>query len=373
MKSRVAHFRFAVFLILGTLIAISLQGICQDDSMGNETASAAASTEHTGRYQGSSIFNPGSASFFQDDSMSNATGSVASSTGHTGNANSGSSGQGAAGVNQDDSQPDIRGRAEISTRHTGISSQDSEKGASSGYQGSNPDNANTIGNNMGTNNVGTNNAGTNNGGNSGQYGSKEGASGFSGSGSMNGEQSSGQSGLAGASGGFGGPNERGGNDLHSSVPPTSSNGGSNRLWIQGMNGGCIITCPVGTSLNLEADVPSGGIGDLLDVTIRSGNSQAARYRFVPGYNALTFTPGQADRHILLFIINNQPSNVLIVDTIDAYSREAGYSVSRPPMQSSYPDGSETYREPVQLPKHLPGGRDAVTYSEPEMTDDYLGS
>jgi hypothetical protein len=43
------------------------------------------------------------------------------------------------------------------------------------------------------------------------------------------------------------------------------------------------------------------------------NSKYNTYQFNPGYNTMNFNADQVGRHVLLFVVNNQPSNVVIVD------------------------------------------------------------
>jgi hypothetical protein len=37
------------------------------------------------------------------------------------------------------------------------------------------------------------------------------------------------------------------------------------------------------------------------------------YQFNPGYNTMNFYADQVGRHTLYFVVNNQPSNVVVVD------------------------------------------------------------
>jgi hypothetical protein len=37
------------------------------------------------------------------------------------------------------------------------------------------------------------------------------------------------------------------------------------------------------------------------------------YQFNQGYNTMDFNAGQVGRHTLYFVVNNQPSNVVVVD------------------------------------------------------------
>jgi len=90
---------------------------------------------------------------------------------------------------------------------------------------------------------------------------------------------------------------------------------SNDLWISGQtNWTQYAAIPVGSSLQLLANVPSGGIGSffkLIQTNAISTDYKTARFN--PGYSSMSFIAGQTGRHMLYFVVNNQPSNVVIVD------------------------------------------------------------
>jgi hypothetical protein len=96
----------------------------------------------------------------------------------------------------------------------------------------------------------------------------------------------------------------------------STYGGSNALWIQGSTSWTqYVECPRGSYLRLLAYTSSGGKADFYKID--PGNMWRYKlYSFYPGYNRLTFNPDEVGRHILLFVINNRPSNAVIVDVID---------------------------------------------------------
>jgi hypothetical protein len=43
------------------------------------------------------------------------------------------------------------------------------------------------------------------------------------------------------------------------------------------------------------------------------SSKYSTYQFNPGYNTMDFNADQVGRHMLYFVVNNQPSNVVVVD------------------------------------------------------------
>ncbi len=96
----------------------------------------------------------------------------------------------------------------------------------------------------------------------------------------------------------------------SMVPPRT-----NDLWIQGTgNWTQYAVVPIGTQLQLVANASAGGPGGFYEV-IQAGNATLNynTYQFFPGYNAITFNAGQVGRHMLYYVMNNQPSDVVVVD------------------------------------------------------------
>ena len=93
---------------------------------------------------------------------------------------------------------------------------------------------------------------------------------------------------------------------------------TNDLWIQGAsNWSQYVVSPVGRSLQLVANAPVGGSAGFYEVV--QTNTTAPKYRtyqFNPGYNTMNFNANQVGRHMLYFVVNNQPSNVVIVDVFD---------------------------------------------------------
>ena len=49
------------------------------------------------------------------------------------------------------------------------------------------------------------------------------------------------------------------------------------------------------------------------------------YQFNPGYNTMNFVADQVGRHMLYFVANNQPSNVVIVDVFAQAQRNSDMS------------------------------------------------
>jgi hypothetical protein len=130
----------------------------------------------------------------------------------------------------------------------------------------------------------------------------------------------------------------------------------NELWIQGSAGPSQIewsqsvVCPAGTGLQLVAFVPAGGQADFFEtIQTNSVNASSKRYNFYSGYNDMQFTANQIGRHILLFVVNNQPSNAIIVDVISPAppavqasqgAGQASYTGAMPPANQQYATGGQ---------------------------------
>ncbi|RQW80583.1 MAG: hypothetical protein EHM14_04265 [Methanothrix sp.] len=90
---------------------------------------------------------------------------------------------------------------------------------------------------------------------------------------------------------------------------------TNDLWVQGETSWSqYVVSPVGTWLQLVANVPVGGSAGFYESVQTDKTTQRySTYQFNQGYNTMNFYAGQVGRHMLYFVVNNQPSNVIIVD------------------------------------------------------------
>jgi hypothetical protein len=90
---------------------------------------------------------------------------------------------------------------------------------------------------------------------------------------------------------------------------------TNDLWIQGAtNWAQYVVTPVGTWLQLVANAPVGGPAGFYEIVQTETNTvKYNTYQFNPGYNTMNFNADEAGRHMLYFVVNNQPSNVVVVD------------------------------------------------------------
>lgn len=98
---------------------------------------------------------------------------------------------------------------------------------------------------------------------------------------------------------------------YTSIVPSKTND----LWIQGAtNWTQYVVSPVGTWLQLVANAPVGGPAGFYEmVQTDTTSSKYKTYQFNPGYNTMNFNADQVGRHMLYFVVNNQPSNVVVVD------------------------------------------------------------
>jgi hypothetical protein len=90
---------------------------------------------------------------------------------------------------------------------------------------------------------------------------------------------------------------------------------TNDLWIQGAtNWTQYVVSPVGTWLQLIAYAPvEGPAGFYETIQTDTTSSKYKTYQFNQGYNTMNFNADQVGRHMLYFVVNNQPSNTVIVD------------------------------------------------------------
>lgn len=113
--------------------------------------------------------------------------------------------------------------------------------------------------------------------------------------------------------------------------------GGNSLWIQGATSWTqYAQVPQGSSLSLLATSSSGGNGYLYEIN-PSGMLSKNNFYFFPGSSQIGFWADTIGQHILLFIINGQVSNSVVIDVV-AYT---------PPYQ--YP----TYQYPTLVPSIQP--------------------
>ncbi len=98
---------------------------------------------------------------------------------------------------------------------------------------------------------------------------------------------------------------------YSSTVPSNTND----LWIQGAtNWTQYVVSPVGTWLQLIAYAPVEGPAGFYETTqTDTTSSKYNTYQFNQGYNTMNFNADKVGRHMLYFVVNSQPSNVVVVD------------------------------------------------------------
>jgi hypothetical protein len=98
---------------------------------------------------------------------------------------------------------------------------------------------------------------------------------------------------------------------YASIAPSRAND----LWIQGTgNWSQYVVVPVGTWLQLVATAPVSGPGGFYEITqMENATLEYNRLQFYQGYNNISFNADRAGRHMLYFVVNNEPSNVVIMD------------------------------------------------------------
>jgi len=92
---------------------------------------------------------------------------------------------------------------------------------------------------------------------------------------------------------------------------------TNDLWVKGAtNWTQYVVSPVGTWLQLIAYSPVEGPAGFYEVIqTDTTSSKSKTYQFNQGYNTMNFNADQAGRYMLYFVVDSQPSNVVIVDVL----------------------------------------------------------
>jgi hypothetical protein len=112
----------------------------------------------------------------------------------------------------------------------------------------------------------------------------------------------------------------------------------NELWIQkGLDWSAYAIVPTGTGMQFIAFAPAGGQADYYEIQQTDAlNITSKRVNFYSGYNSLNFRADKVGRHVLLFVLNNQPSNSIIIDVISQAPPTVQTSVAMPPSSNMPP-------------------------------------
>ena len=99
------------------------------------------------------------------------------------------------------------------------------------------------------------------------------------------------------------------------------------LWIQGANNWTqYVVCPVGTWLQLVANAPAGGSAGFYEVVqTDTASTKYMIYQFNAGYNSMNYMADKVGRHMLYFVLKNQPRNVVVVDVFSQAPTISGSS------------------------------------------------
>jgi hypothetical protein len=102
--------------------------------------------------------------------------------------------------------------------------------------------------------------------------------------------------------------------------------GGNYLWIEALLGWTqYISVPQYSSLSLMAYTPTGGRGMIYEIypsTDYQGSYLQNVFNFYPGYNRLYFRGDITGRHVLTFVLNDQPSNSVVIDVLGGTTPES---------------------------------------------------
>ncbi len=94
------------------------------------------------------------------------------------------------------------------------------------------------------------------------------------------------------------------------------------FWIEnGMGWSQYTSIPQYSSISLIAYTPIGGRGEIFEMFPRNSGSalqgvyKEIYYNFNPGYNRIMYRGDVIGRHHLMFTINDEPSNGIIIDVV----------------------------------------------------------
>lgn len=123
--------------------------------------------------------------------------------------------------------------------------------------------------------------------------------------------------------------------------------GGNSLWIQGPTSWTqYAKVPTGSRLSLLAIASTVGNGYLYEI-YPSGRLVWNNYYFYP-YNYIDYYADEVGPHVLLFLLNNYPSNAVVVDVVKYTPPYGGYQQYQQPAVYQQPSGysqQEAYQQP----------------------------
>jgi len=117
--------------------------------------------------------------------------------------------------------------------------------------------------------------------------------------------------------------------------------GLNSLWIQGSTSWTqYAAVPQGASLSLLATTSSGGYGYLYEIYPDGTSDKTGNY-FYP-YDQIGFYADQVGQHLLMFVIDGQPSNVVVIDVVAYQPPQPVYNYATLTVSSSWLRGYSIY-------------------------------
>lgn len=138
---------------------------------------------------------------------------------------------------------------------------------------------------------------------------------------------------------------------------------SSDLWIRGPeNWTQYVVSPMGAAVELVANVPGGGRGGFYQtVQTETASLKSGTYQFYDGHNSMIFRADRIGRHLLYLVVNNQPSNVVVVDVF-AQAPAAQPSQATQPAQGALPYQEAPPLQAAQQQSYpLPGSANTPQY------------
>lgn len=90
----------------------------------------------------------------------------------------------------------------------------------------------------------------------------------------------------------------------------------NELWVRNnLTWTQYISAYQGERIGLVAFTPKGGSADLYRIYYSSGNISHKGYNILPGYYSMNLSTNELGRTMLIFAVNNQPANAVIIDVL----------------------------------------------------------
>jgi hypothetical protein len=121
----------------------------------------------------------------------------------------------------------------------------------------------------------------------------------------------------------------------------ASYAGMNSLWIQGASSWTqYVQIPLGASLSMIAVAPTNGNGYLYEAN-PDGTLTRNNYLFYP-YNQMGFYADTVGQHLLFFMVDGQPSNIVVVDVIAYQPPPPVFSYASVTIGSNWLSGYSVY-------------------------------